>query len=243
MDDAPPIELWGVSADLLHMIGGHRNIAFRTIGRQQNLVFKSTSRKPTAIEWLLPVHDLARKSGLVIPRIVRSCRGSFVESGWTCEEFVEGRPFSTEETRCIREKIERFHSLAAAVPQRPDQASSQDLLDLPAGGDIDLDAMPPDLAEACRTAWSGLADYSFTIVHGDLNSANMIRCPDGKIALVDWDECRRDLSVFDTGYLDPIGLPEQRALLAWEIACSWKPEPDYAKKTAGLLSQIGTNAE
>ena len=181
MNNVPPIELWSVSADLVPLAGGHRNVAFRTVGLRQDLVFKSTSRMPTAIEWLLPVLDFARKSGFVIPPIVRSCRGNLVECGWTCEEFVEGRPLSTEETRCIRENIERFHSLAAAVPNRPGQASSQDLLELTAGDDIELDKMPSSLAEACRTAWSGLVGYPPTIVHGDLNAANMLWCPDGKI--------------------------------------------------------------
>ncbi|MDE0697711.1 MAG: phosphotransferase [Boseongicola sp.] len=235
-DRIPPTELWGVTADLLPLDGGHRNMAFRTAGLRQDLVFKSTRRKPEAVEWLLPVLELARKCGLVVPAVLRSCRQGLVEAGWTCEEFVEGRRFASREVPCIRTRVERFHVRAARVPQRPGQVSSRDLLELDSGGDIDLGSMPPWLAEACRASWSGhLTDDRCTVVHGDLNPDNMLRCPDGRIALVDWDECRRDLPVFDIGHLAPVGPSERRALLAWEVACSWTSEPGYARRLAGML--------
>ena len=235
MKEIPPIKHWDVSADLLPLGGGHRNIAYRTVGLPQDLVFKSTRRQPDAMEWLLPVQDLARKAGLIVPHIVRSCRGNLVEAGWTCEEFIEGRPFATNEAPCIRTRIQRFHSLAAKVPQRPGQVSAQDLLETCHGGDLDLDTMPQRLVDSCRVSWRALAGHPGTIVHGDLNPGNMIRCPNGDIALIDWDECRRDVSLFDTGQQDSPGPSVQRALLAWEVACSWKLEPDHAKELAGML--------
>ena len=235
MKEIPPIKHWDVSAGLLPLGGGHRNIAYRTVGLHRDLVFKSTTRQPEAMEWLLPVQNLARKSGLIVPHIVRSCRSNLVESGWTCEEFVEGRPFTTNEVPCIRTKIERFHYLAARILQRPGQASAQDLLEFGQGGDIDLDAMPRHLVDTCRASWRGLTGHLRTIVHGDLNLDNMLRCPNGEIALIDWDECRRDFSLFDTGQLDSPGPTVQKALLAWEVACSWKSEPDHARKLANML--------
>ena len=115
-------------------------------------MFKSTGRAPEAMEWLLPVQAVARNSGLVVPGIVRSCRHNLVEAGWTCEEFFEGRPFAASETPSIRARVERFHLLAARLPQRPGMVSSQDLLKVEMGGDIDPDAMPPWLADACRAS-------------------------------------------------------------------------------------------
>ena len=74
-----------------------------------------------------------------------------------------------------------------------------------------------------------------TLVHGDLNFANLLRCPDGRVTLIDWDECRRDLSLFDLAVLPGARAVEARALLAWEAACSWHREPDYARTMAGRL--------
>jgi hypothetical protein len=50
--------------------------------------------------------------------------------------------------------------------------------------------------------------------------------------LLDWDECRRDLVLFDLGHLSKVGTVERRALLAWEVACSWMIEPDHARRVA-----------
>lgn len=233
--EKPPIHCWGVAADLLPLEGGHRNIAFRTLGLRHDFVFKSSRRSPDAVEWLLRVHSLARRSGLVVPRLFRSMSGQLVERGWTCEAFVEGRPFSAADLPSIHSEISCFHMLAADVPQRPGFLSSQALLDAESGGDVDLGAMPSGLVATCRAAWRGLSGLTCTIVHGDLNPGNLLRCPDGKAALLDWDECRRDLAVFDLGLLVPVCPSERRALLAWEAACSWQIEPEHARQVADRL--------
>ncbi|MEX0319105.1 MAG: phosphotransferase [Ruegeria sp.] len=71
--------------------------------------------------------------------------------------------------------------------------------------------MPNDLALDCRTTWRAVSDRPEAVIHGDLNHKNTLRCPDGLIALVDWDECRRDLVLFDLGPLCEGDEKEQRA--------------------------------
>ncbi|MEZ5796454.1 MAG: phosphotransferase [Paracoccaceae bacterium] len=232
----PPTGRWGIAAELRPLAGGHRNRAFRTIGLPQDLVFKSTRRPAAAVEWLLPVQALARACGLAVPHLRPSLAGNLVEQGWTCEDFLAGNPFSGKEMPAILPMIRQFHAAASDLPQRPGFLSSQDLIHQTCGGDVDLAFMPARLVQACRAAWSALPAGPQTVIHGDLNPSNLLHCPDGGIALLDWDECRRDLAQFDLGQLAPPSAVEHRALLAWEVACSWAVEPAHARALARRLA-------
>ena len=231
----PPIERWKVAADPEPLPGGHRNLAYRTVGLDREVVFKSTRRTLDAIKWLNLVHAAARQSGVIVPDLIESAGGRLVEDGWTCETLIRGRPFSSGEMPDVLPLITRFHEVTASLPQRPGFLSSQYLLTASAGGDVDLSAMPDDLVARCRTAWWAVSDRPEAVIHGDLNPTNVIRCPDGRIGLIDWDECRRDLTLFDLGPLRDGDDRERRARLAWEAACSWVIEPDYAREVASRL--------
>lgn len=234
----PPAGLWGVEAGLAPLAGGHRNAVFRTVGLQQELVFKSTGRSAAALAWLEPVQACARQSGFAVPAMLKSLRGRLVERGWTCEPLVAGNPFPPQGMSALASALARFHALAKAVPQRPGFLSSQALLVARRGGDVDLGAMPPALVAKCRKAWSVVSDGPAGIVHGDLTPANLLSCPDGRIALLDWDECRHDLLLFDLAQLGQMTAAERQAALAWEVACSWAIEPDYAKRIAARLEPM-----
>lgn len=231
----PPIERWGVTAVVQPLLGGHRNLVFRTQGLSRNLVFKSTRRTTAAIHWLVQVQQIARQSGFVVPEMLESCNGQLVDEGWTCETHVEGVPFAPDEMPTIHPLISRFHSATIDVPQRPGFLSSKALLNNVSGGDVDLEAMPTELASRCRRSWRAVSDRKEAVIHGDLNSGNLIRCLDGRAALIDWDECRRDLIVFDLVPLGEGDEEERKACLAWEVACSWLVEPNYAQVVATQL--------
>lgn len=228
----PPMDRWGVTAELVPLTGGHRNLAFRSHGLDRDLVFKTTRRSPAAIDWLGAVHQIARACGFVVPTPLPSRAGRRVEDGWTCEPLIEGRALAADELPGLLPQIRRFQALARDLPQRPGFLSARDLLATPAGGDVDLAHLPDDLVRHCRAAWQAVAGQAETIVHGDLTPANLLRCPDGAVALLDWDECRRDLALFDLGLLGPASAAERRAQLAWEVACSWQIEPDHARRLA-----------
>lgn len=232
---SPPTWLWDVTAEVQPLTGGHRNLAFRTVGLAQDLVFKSTRRADAAHRWLLGVQELARVSGFVVPQMIPSRHVLMVDTGWTCETLLDGQTVAAQEMPLILPLIQRFHALTANLRQRPGFRSSRALLRARAGGDVDLDAMPPALARACRAAWKAVAAGPDSVVHGDLNPGNLLRCADGRIALLDWDECRRDLVAFDLGQLRAPDPAEARALLAWEVACSWQIEPDHARWLAQRL--------
>ena len=208
---------------------------YRTVGLDADLVFKSTKRTPSGIAWLQQVHQIARQSGFIVPFLRYSITGQLVEDGWTCESLVEGHPLSPEDLPSLLPLIERFHAATAQLPQRPGFLSSQELLVQAMGGDVSLDEMPRDLVVRCRAAWHSVAGQCEAVIHGDINPSNALRCPDGSIALIDWDECRRDLVLFDLGPLREGDDREQLARIAWEVACSWLIEPEHARQVAKHL--------
>ncbi|GGH51839.1 phosphotransferase [Frigidibacter albus] len=229
------LALWGLTAPLERLTGGHRNAAWRTRGRGPGLVIKSTRRSEAALLWLGGMMDAAEAAGFAVPRLIASRQGRLIEAGWTCEPFLEGRPFAPADLTRIAGRIEVLHRLSAAMPQRPGFASALDLAGgAEAGGDVDLRAMPAPLAEACRAAWGALRGLPRAGIHGDLGPGNLLWDADGRPVLLDWDEARVDAVPFDTG---PCGAdlppPMRRALLAWEIACCWQLEPERAAGLAG----------
>ncbi len=230
--DRPRTEYWGVAAELRPLTGGHRNAAFRTLGLRRDVVFKSTRRSPAAIAWLLSVHDRARDAGFVVPRLLESRHGNLVEDGWTCETFIQGRNLGASELPGIRPLIEEFHEAAAGLMQRPGFLSSVSLLYSGSGGDVNLDAMPEEIVFRCREAWRAVSNRREAVIHGDLNTGNVLKVKDGRFALLDWDESRRDLVLFDLGQLQADDEAGRQARLCWEVACSWLVEPEHAKVVA-----------
>lgn len=232
----PPLEAWGLCSDLQPLNGGCRNDVFRTVGLTEDVVFKSTRRSTDAIQWLLPVQDLARRSGFVVPNLQRSLNGRWIECGWTCETLVSGRAVQPDELPGIAPLINKFHTQTRHIQQRPTFLASYDLIASTRGGDVDLSLMPSNLVRSCREAWRDISGLSRSVVHGDLNTGNLLRTDRGEIAVLDWDESRFDVSIFDTGAVSALASQEIRlAMLAWETACSWTLEPQYAKACAEKL--------
>ena len=187
------------------------------------------------MRWLEPVFDAAEAVGFVVPRLLPSRDGSLVVNGLTVETYIEGKPISAANSPDLADPIEQFHHRTRHLPQRPTFASSTQLLDQESGGDVDLSSMPEQLVAACRDAWRTFASMPQSAVHGDLNPTNVLMTPDGRPALIDWDEARVDVSRFDMLAIAKerkMTPEEERALLAWEIAVCWHVEPDYAQELA-----------
>lgn len=233
--EVPPGELWGASGPFFPLMGGHRNAVFRASGPDGDLVFKSTQRSEAAIAWLEPIHKAARRAGFIVPVTLKSKSGRFSEEGWVCETFIRGVPLDKDEIDAVAGELSRFHELTDCFSQRPGFLASWELLEKSKGGDIDLDAMPIELSRECRQAWAAVSEERRGVVHGDLNGQNILRSGSGRYTLLDWDECRVDLRLFDEVQTREASRTERRAALAWEVACSWQREPKYARERAREL--------
>ena len=228
----PPISHWHVSADLAPLEGGHRHQVFRTLGHAPELVFKTTDRSEAALAWLGPVLDAARRCGLVVPQQIPTPDGRWSAAGWTCETFVHGVPATEADRAQLHQSLAAFHDTTAQFAQRPGFADTKTLQTATRGGDVDLGNMPAAIVTACRAAWRAAAKGPHCVVHSDLSLGNIIRCADGRLAVIDWDEARRDDAMFDRAVVQPATAKEARAVLAWEVACCWIQEPVRARRLA-----------
>lgn len=239
---------WGACTILKPLPGGHRNTAYLIECQGERHVAKSTRRCPEALAWLAPVHDLAEAAGFLVPRLVPSVDGRLVISGITVEKFLDGTPPSPHQLANLLPRFQEFHTLAQTLPQRPGFASSTRLRHASQGGDVDLAQMPPALVEHCRKQWQAWADAPQSVVHGDLSLNNLLVTDTGQFGLVDWDEARVDLTLFDTlngraAQGETLTDRETNLLLSWEIAVCWLVEPEYARRLGkDFLNKVASNS-
>lgn len=182
--------------------------------------------------WLLKVQDLARSCGFFVPQMARGTDGDLVQDGWTCETYFDGVPTAPERVAGLLPRLAAFHRRTAEFPQRPGLAASTTLITEARGGDVDLSVLPAGLAARCRAAWAAVADRPARVIHGDVSKGNLLVDAVGQIGLIDWDECRRDFTFYDTNPIQPGDAAERRAHVAWEIANGWTIEPAYARRLA-----------
>ena len=230
------LKAWGEWQVLRELEGGYRNKVYLVKNGDELAVAKTTGRSKEALEWLEPVFDSAEEAGFVVPRFIKTKNGNISFEGITLETFIEGKAFTSEEMPVILPLLERFHHKTADVAQRPDFASSLDLLREPRGGDVNLSHMPKGLVKRCRDAWEALEGHPQSAIHGDINPSNLLHMSDDRVALLDWDEARVDASIFDMSFIKT-SEDLRRAFLAWEVATCWLVEPSYAKTLALNLYQ------
>ena len=231
---APDISAFDGLCVIRPLSGGHRNAVWLATGPQGPLVIKSTTRTEAQLAWLLPVQTAARGAGFVVPGLIPASDGRFAPNGWTVERFIEGRAASPEELHGLGPRVTAFHAACALIEQRPGFRCCLDLLNKDRGGDVDMTCLPDPVATACRIAWAPFARAVTQPIHGDLGVGNVIQTPQGP-ALIDWDEARRDLGIFDRVCVDQQTKAEAAAHLAWEVACGWRREPEHARLLAVRL--------
>ncbi|MEJ2667178.1 MAG: phosphotransferase [Deinococcales bacterium] len=255
------LSAWGTLRVVRPLGGGNRGGAVLVHGTTPQsgsgaglFVAKPTTRAADAVVWAARIQRHARDAGFEVPAYRRSRHGRFVEGGFTLEAYVEGRPSTMAERAAALRDLSAFHEITRGMRQRPGFAGSAALLRRSRGGDVDLRAMPADLVHLAREAWRPFASRPTVAVHGDLNADNVLATPAGRLALIDWDECRLDASVFDEAVwlgadrdarawagaasasgVEPDATAVQRAVLAWEVAACWTAEPEHAFRLAERL--------
>lgn len=232
------LKAWGDFEVIKRLEGGYRNTVILVKKGNINYVAKTTRRSEAALEWLECVYNFAVQAGFGVPEFIRTPDGALKHEGVSLERFMEGELITNSDLPALKEALTNFHLLTKEWPQRPSFASSQDLLTRSVGGDVDLSKMPQELVFACREAWQNLKNEEMSVIHGDLNASNIIKTKKGKYGLIDWDEARFDVSLFDCLALGQKATNCQkndvfrRAALAWEIAVCWQIEASYARDLA-----------
>jgi Ser/Thr protein kinase RdoA (MazF antagonist) len=226
------------------LTGGARNLVVLARYRTEHVVVRRSSRSRASLAWELDLLEHLAAAGMRVPRPVPSDGGLREVDGIVVQERLRGQPPRSDgDWQRVAAALEILHEHTVGWPQRPGSASSAELLDRDAGGDVRLDAMPARLVGEVRRAWAALQVGPPCVVHGDVGAGNVLVDGD-TVGLLDWDEARVDVRWFDLADLPvPVDLPDAirpealaTAGLAWETATCWVAEPDHARACAQRLA-------
>lgn len=236
------LRAWGGPRVVGRLGGGHRNEVAEVAGDDgRRLVARRSGRSDAALDWELDLIERLDGLGFTVPAVVPALDGRRRVAGVVVQEWLGGDPPGAGDWAAVTGELRRLHAVTAGWPQRPGFRSSQELLRYERGGDVDLTAMPDTAVRACRDAWRKLADVPLAVVHGDPGPGNIRVTRGGAVGFLDWDEARIDHVDLDLADLPTAVLSDDRqrhaeaAVHAWEAACGWRAEPDYAR---GRLARL-----
>jgi Ser/Thr protein kinase RdoA (MazF antagonist) len=227
---------WGDDvARIERLAGGVANDVWSVRINGQLAVARRGSRSDADLAWETALLQHLDREGLTVPAPIPTTDGQLFADGVVVMTYVEGGPPTTvADWRRVADTLRHLHRLTAGWPQRPGWRSSTDLLQAETGTRINLGAMPAEGVARCRAAWARIVGQPTSVVHGDPNPRN-IRITADRVALIDWDESRVDISTLD------LVLPHNAAALddathdiaaqawaAWEAAVCW--DDDHSRK-------------
>ena len=243
------------------LTGGARAAVHAAYRDGQRLVVKVSTRSAASLTWELDLLKTLHAAGLSVPTPVPTADGADHHSRVWVAPFLPGRaPRADRDWQRVAAVLSTVRELTTGWPQRPQAASSADLLSATRGSDVDLTAMPSAVVQLVRRCWRELhaqltapataagavrpraiRGMDECVVHGDMGPGAVLVDGD-QISLIDWDESRRDVPAFDLAALPPAQRPRtgvyarvddrvlDAAALAWETATCWVVEPDYARR-------------
>lgn len=230
-----PVSAWPGLMVGAPLAGGHRNpvLAGRLHGAP--VVVRHSGRSEASLQWEFNLLRHLHHNDVLVPEVIPTADGRPHLDGWHVQRRIEGRHLdgSPGNAAALHSALTALHGSTAGWPQRPGSRSARQLLTHDQGADVDLGAVPADPRRALRAAWAALDPHDTCVVHGDAGGTNALVLPDGRCALLDWDESRVDDPRFDVA--DPTDRRQTRAALAWEIATCWLAEPDYARSLVPQL--------
>lgn len=208
---------------------------------------RASRHAAAALEWELDLLDHLAGAGLRVPAPLRTGDGRRHVDGVVVAPWLDGHPPRAKaEWEAVVATLGAVHAATLGWPQRPGFAACADLPVARRGGDVDLDALPGDLAALCEPAWAALGAHepaagTRSVVHGCPGRAGNLRLVGEQVALLGWDAAR-----VDHPQLDLVGLtlpPAQqpppvvrRAHLAREVAARWPTAPAAARRRAAALA-------
>jgi Ser/Thr protein kinase RdoA (MazF antagonist) len=234
------LRAWGDVTVVGPLAGGHRNQVREVRRGGERLVARQSGRGPASLDWEADLLGHLARHGFRVPSVIPALDGRRQVDGVMVQSWLAGERPGPADWPAVAATLRRLREVTAGWPQRPGLASTRDLLHVDRGGDVDLTAMPPAVAVACRRAWARLDGVPEAVVHGDPGPSNIRVTSDG-VGLLDWDEARVDRVDLDLADLPFGALPASRllaardAVTAWEVAACWVVEPAYARRRLRML--------
>lgn len=252
----PNISAWPGVVITGTLTGGARAGVYAARRGHQRLVVKVSPRVAASLDWELDLLLALSQAGVKAPVPVATQDGRWRAGPVFISSFLPGQPPATAaHWRAAAAAVAAAHEVTRGWPQRPGSANASRLMTTERGADVDLAAMPPDAVDLVRACWQPLLEKSAAVeggracvVHGDLGAGAFLVDGD-EVGIIDWDEARVDVPVFDLADLAstagdgvevPAGITRQvlaGASLAWETATCWVPEPAYARECLRQLQQ------
>jgi Ser/Thr protein kinase RdoA (MazF antagonist) len=134
---------------------------------RERLVARRSRRSPASLDWEIDLLGHLARHGVRVPVIVPSSDNRRHVDGVVVRSWLEGSPPGPGDWAAVAAVLRQLHEVTAGWPQRPEFASTRELLTTYRGGHVDLSVMPADAVTACRAAWRRLAGRPETVVHGD----------------------------------------------------------------------------
>lgn len=124
-------------------------------------VVRRSKRSDAALAWELDLIEEVRRRGLGAPEIVATAASDRSRDGVVIQHRVPGaRPASLEDWLAVAEYLTTLHTSLRSFGQRPGFVSSIDLVDVDAGGDVDLTEMPAHAVEEAAVSWQLEPEYA-----------------------------------------------------------------------------------
>jgi Ser/Thr protein kinase RdoA (MazF antagonist) len=236
------LKLWGADTTRIEpLTGGSSNDVWSIRLGNRRAVARLGTRDDADMAWEVELLQHLDRNGLTVPVPIPTMDGRLFVDGLMVMPFLDGgQPQTSSDWLRVADTLRRLHALTEDWPQRPGWRTSIQYLTADTGTRINLPAMPAEAVARCRHAWSRLADQPLSVIHGNPNNpANILMTPE-RVALVDWDEARVDISLLDlvlpqngAGLEGDLRDRAEQASAAWEATICW-PD-DYAKSQLALV--------